>query len=82
MKTEKGKQHRRKDPGDIMDWMSRSVDIALWLLGLSIPCFVFGHDGWGFALLIASGLIVLLLLAVFFAMIFLSARFLKHIPHR
>ena len=55
---------------------------CLWLVGLSIPCFIFGYRRLGFVLIGVCGIILLLILAAFVFGAVISAKILKRIPHR
>ena len=79
MKRNNDKQRQQKKPGDIMDWMGRAANLALCFFGLSVPCFLFGKSGWGWALLAVGGIILLVVLALFFFIAAISAMIFKNV---
>ena len=62
--------------------LDKLANVALCLVGLSAPCFVFGAFWWGAAALAVAAAIVLAILAVFVFSAVVSARVLRNVPHR
>lgn len=72
------KTNSRKKDGAGTGILDKLANGALCLVGLSVPCFVFGAFWWGVAALV----IVLAILAVFVFSAVVSARVLRNVPHR
>lgn len=62
--------------------LDKLANVALCLVGLSAPCFVFGAFWWGVAALAVAGIIIVAILAVFVFSAVISVRVLKDVPHR
>lgn len=76
------KTNSRKKDGAGTGILDKLANGALCLVGLSVPCFVFGAFWWGVAALVIAAVIVLAILAVFVFSAVVSARVLRNVPHR
>ena len=79
MKRNNDRQCRKKKTGDIMDWMGWAANLVLCFFGISVPCFLFGKFGWGWAFLAVGGIIRLPVLAGFFIVSVISAMIFKNV---
>ena len=76
------KESHVKREWDFDDYTDMALYVALCFAGLSVPCFIFGFSGLGFALLGICGIIMLLIFAAFVVVTVFMTKILKHIPHR
>lgn len=81
-RNRKNKESRAKREWDFDDLVNGATNVALCFLGLSFLCFIFGYSELGFALLGICGIFFLLILAAFVFGAVVTAKMLKHIPHR
>ena len=78
----KGKGSRKGRDFDVGNNLNVLANVALCLVGLSVPCFVFDAFWWGVAALAVAGVIILAITVVFLFTAVLAAKALKNIPHR
>lgn len=76
------KNSRKKDGGDISTVLDKLANVALCLVGISVPCFVFDAFWWGIAALAVAAVIILAITAIFLFGAVFTAKALKDIPHR